>query len=550
MVRGGSSDFSPADYNTMTDAKINLLRVASRRATLPDEGAHFQGFRVARTFVAASTVATTRAAGDSTKPAGSESASAWNKQFPSATFGAIAADQMGSVFVAGNLWSREMSDAGALHGWWIRKFNPDGTEDVTHWHKSFGVARDGQDNSGVSSIALDAWGNVYVVGYAGYVGHMGSRISWWIKKFDRTGLEDTTRWDKLINDGGDYTDDMATHAAVDGEGNLYVAGQAGSTGNAWWIRKFAPDGTEASKEWHMKPVGSAQGGIGDEEVTALVVDPREGVYVSGFGGLAAGGIDWWARKYSLAGKEDLTHWNKRITVGTGVNSRGFARTLVVDNSGNVYLAGSVTRDAGSGPLQVDWWIKKFDPKGQEILQGWDKQPAKNSGSAAEIRRLTIGPTDAVFAVEEEGLDPSGAPTPASVRKFTPDGQEEAVTWNRGTAESPNLAGLEEIVVSSDGSVYAAGTTGHDLFLKRLVDDQAIGFHSQNAVINDSKVRVRNEPLLTAAIVSQLEKGDSVTVLSRSATRVPVGSTSNYWYRVRTADGREGWTYGAFVTLGP
>jgi len=33
---------------------------------------------------------------------------------------------------------------------------------------------------------------------------------------------------------------------------------------------------------------------------------------------------------------------------------------------------------------------------------------------------------------------------------------------------------------------------------------------------------------------------------RSATKMKIDQTNDYWYKVRTASGLEGWTYGAYI----
>ena len=75
------------------------------------------------------------------------------------------------------------------------------------------------------------------------------------------------------------------------------------------------------------------------------------------------------------------------------------------------------------------------------------------------------------------------------------------------------------------------------------------FEPREGVLNASRVRMRENPNLQATHLRFLEKGERVEVLDRSGLRMQIGEMNTYWYKVRTADGEEGWSYGAFIDLG-
>ena len=79
---------------------------------------------------------------------------------------------------------------------------------------------------------------------------------------------------------------------------------------------------------------------------------------------------------------------------------------------------------------------------------------------------------------------------------------------------------------------------------------ADGFTPTGGLVNDSRVRVRVSADLAAATIEYLGLGDPVEVLARSANRQKIQDRQDYWYKVRAPDGREGWTFGAFVDLLP
>jgi hypothetical protein len=74
------------------------------------------------------------------------------------------------------------------------------------------------------------------------------------------------------------------------------------------------------------------------------------------------------------------------------------------------------------------------------------------------------------------------------------------------------------------------------------------FKPTTAVLNIDKVRIRENPNLEAKIFDLLNKGDAVDVLDRSSLKVKIDNLEDWWYRVKTADGRTGWVYGAYLTL--
>ena len=64
----------------------------------------------------------------------------------------------------------------------------------------------------------------------------------------------------------------------------------------------------------------------------------------------------------------------------------------------------------------------------------------------------------------------------------------------------------------------------------------------------SGLPVRAEAAATADIIYQLREGQVVKVLERGAELEQVGVFENYWYRVLTEDGTEGYTFGEFLPV--
>jgi len=67
--------------------------------------------------------------------------------------------------------------------------------------------------------------------------------------------------------------------------------------------------------------------------------------------------------------------------------------------------------------------------------------------------------------------------------------------------------------------------------------------------NDSRVRIREWPLLDAKHLDYLSVEDKLKILDLSGIKVKIGDMENYWYKIhRPSDGVEGWSYGAFIDL--
>jgi tetratricopeptide (TPR) repeat protein len=69
------------------------------------------------------------------------------------------------------------------------------------------------------------------------------------------------------------------------------------------------------------------------------------------------------------------------------------------------------------------------------------------------------------------------------------------------------------------------------------------------IVVAGKVNVREYPSTNAKVETTLSGGSIVTVLARTKEYEKVeGFYSNYWYRVRTADGVTGWIFGAIIGI--
>ena len=123
------------------------------------------------------------------------------------------------------------------------------------------------------------------------------------------------------------------------------------------------------------------------------------------------------------------------------------------------------------------------------------------------------------------------------------------------AQSAGVSNLQ--VTEQDGILYvsgnAASTAAKDAVWNALgaidstysasdinVDVQVVGLAAGAALTvatEDSNLNIRQEPSTDAAIVGKAAKGESVTLVEQ---------TSEDWWKVKTADGEEGYAYARYL----
>jgi hypothetical protein len=210
-----------------------------------------------------------------------------------------------------------------------------------------------------TSIAVDDFGNTFVVGYFRDVCHFDEQDKFtltskgeadiFVAKFDRVG---TIIW---VNQVGGSADDFARGVAIDAQGNCYVTGSFQSrkaeimtnTGeekaavmekqsdSEIFVLKFNNKG---ALSW-AHTAGSGPGGSGN----ALTVDIEGNVYVTGyFVGTGvfedltlnnSGYVDIFVARYDPNGE---LVWVRQI----GGRSDDVATSIAVDEQGSVFLAGA------------------------------------------------------------------------------------------------------------------------------------------------------------------------------------------------------------------
>ncbi|MDX1251207.1 MAG: SBBP repeat-containing protein [Gammaproteobacteria bacterium] len=327
----------------------------------------------------------------------------WNLQFGTVAldqaFG-VAVDAAGNVYVVGRTY-------GGLHGntyaggdgdAFVVKYN---TEGVRQWTKQIGTT--GGDS--INGVAADVNGNVYVAGGAGGSlngnTYAGGDADAFVAKYDALGDE---QWLRQFGAGGR---DVASSVAVDAGGNVHVVGEVTGSlhGRAYvggvydaFVAKYDATGT-----WLWTDVFGARVGVfgtsNTDVARSVAVDTNGNVYVGGWttgaldgdttvGNHALGSMgDGFVVKYDATG---TSQWIRQF--GTGFTDA--VHGVAVDAVGSLYLAGVTGHSLGGNRNAGfdDAFVMKYDAAG---VRQWTRQPGTPLGDYAY--GVAVSGTGHVFA---------------------------------------------------------------------------------------------------------------------------------------------------------
>lgn len=259
--------------------------------------------------------------------------------------------------------------------------------------------------------------------------------------------------------------DFAFGVSADGLGNVFITGSTSGVldgANAGdfdaYVSKYNAAGTRA---W------SRQFGTPDSDRSnSAAADGLGNVYISGYttgaGGVNAGDVDAFLRKYNSAG---TLLWSRLL--GTPQDDEGAG--LAVDGLGNVFVTGVTTGSLGAphsgGDGTVNAFVSKYDSAGGLL---WSRQSALPWGNGVSVDELgNVYMAGTCFSIPN---DPLSGTEDAYVNKYDTAGN---LLWTR---ELDSLGDDSASAIAADGlgNIYiAGGTTG--------------GFGGVNAGFNDAYV---------------------------------------------------------------
>ena len=287
----------------------------------------------------------------------------------------VAVDASGNVYVTGQSFVE--NDYGMQGQMLTIKYNPSG---VQQWARRLQLPI----SSAGFSVAVDASGNVYVAGEHYTTGDYVSMVT---VKYSASGV---SQWTRYAYYGYDYEESTAYDLALDGSGNVYVTGYLYKPSDAgirdYMTAKYSPSGSQL---W----VRAYEGG-GVDEAYDVAVDGSGNVSVAGTSGIVrynSAGTQQWVGAFDgvahalitaggdvyaagvadddlLAARYDAAGarlWSTPFDLGG--TEQAFALRLI---GGVLYAAGSsATEGAGSDALMVGFDSATGGATGSDLFDG-------------------------------------------------------------------------------------------------------------------------------------------------------------------------------------
>jgi len=352
----------------------------------------------------------------------------------------IAVDGSGYVYVAGSGFVAKLHSSGSL----VWKTSIDAT--------SFGIAVDGSGNVYVAGFSYYTWGSP--------VNTLPGNAHVFVAKLDSSG---SLVWNTFM---GSYLWDDCFGIAVDGNGNVYVAGYSnytwGSPVNAYagdsdaFVAKLDSSG---SLVWN-----TFMGSFLSDQCYGIAVDGSGNVYVAGYSSNTWGspvnafaGDDWDAFVAKLDSSGSLV-WN---TFMGSAEYYDYGDGIAVDGSGNVYVTGGSlatwglpVNAFGDGPL--DAFVAKLDSSGSLVWNTFMGGRNNDSGDA-----IAVDGSGNVYVAGDSYArwgtpDPYAGLNDAFAAKLDSSG---SFVWNifMGSYSARPEYG-HAIALERSGNVYVAGTS--------------------------------------------------------------------------------------------
>ena len=214
-------------------------------------------------------------------------------------------------------------------------------------------------------------GLIFNGGYAYIVGNLGLNNDYFFTRFDASG---TASWLPTPNSTWDGpSNDFIWGIAADGNGNIYIAG---ATDGGWGVGYPNTGGLDLFvvkygggdiNNWQWTRLW---GSTADEDVTGVVVDGSGNVYIAGEttgqldGNANQGAWDVFLVKYDTSGNRLWTR-----TLGSSLDE--WPNRLALDGSGNIYIAGETygNLDGNTNQGAPDIFGARYDSSGNRLWLG-------------------------------------------------------------------------------------------------------------------------------------------------------------------------------------
>jgi uncharacterized delta-60 repeat protein len=286
-----------------------------------------------------------------------------------------------------------------------------------------------------SALAVDRKGNVIVTGYSQ---NNANNVDYATIRYNDDG---DTKWVKRFNGPGNG-DDRATAIVVDKKGNVYVTGSSTGAGPGFDFTTIKYDDNGNTK-WIKSYNGPANG---NDEATALAVDDDGNVYVTGYGTGSGSGEDITTIKYDKNGD---TKWLKSYNGPGNGNDRPGA--LVVDDDGNVYVTGG---SFGNG-TDADYITIKYNKQGGQQWANRYNGPINGFDAANALAVDDNGNVYVTGFITTLVTPFEGSESDIATIKYNAAGRQQwAAIYNRKGHDEASALGVDK-----SGNVYITGLSG-------------------------------------------------------------------------------------------
>ncbi|MBD3249198.1 DUF2341 domain-containing protein [Candidatus Woesearchaeota archaeon] len=249
-------------------------------------------------------------------------------------------------------------------------------------------------------------------------------------------------WDKKIDYVGEH--DRAYDVVVDSNDDVYVVGRLSQN------QTFNYD-----QDWWIKKYNRTGYELwekiynrnGGDEAIAAALDSDDNIYIAGTAENivnVSSGVDWWIKKLDSSGNEIIVGWNKSFS-GDSLLGNDYLHDIAVDSEDNVYVAGYGI-DLISGGSNYDPWLMKFNSSGHKE---WEK--IYNFGSPAEFQDIGLDSEDNVYVVGSTSASPLEKGW--LIMKFSPSGNGY---WNKTLDLSQYGSGAYAVALDDEDNIYVGG----------------------------------------------------------------------------------------------
>jgi uncharacterized delta-60 repeat protein len=345
-------------------------------------------------------------------------------------------DVPASIFVdaAGNVYVTGYSDV--LTGGYVDndvttiKYSPTGAQ---LWASSYHGPQQRADAGAAAKV--DASGNVYVTGYTTVRNGAYTKKDYLTIKYNSLGVQ---QWTATYN-GPANQDDAAVGLGLDQTGNVYVTGTSFAgrdpVGEEDYLTiKYNSAGVQQWTARYNGPISEP------DRATAIAVDKAGNSYVTGYS--RGVDLDIATVKYNTNGTQQ---WVARYD--GPAHSSDIAYAIALDNSGNVYVAGSDQAII----YNTDFCTIKYNSSG---VQQWEARYASATKDNDEAYAIAVDAGSNVYVTGYvNGVSPSWD---IATIKYNSGGAQQWVEKYDGPGHGNDNGAA--VGVDAGGNVYVAGTS--------------------------------------------------------------------------------------------